>query len=753
MKKKKSAADVSKVISETVDATNVKAAAEAADETLTGTAADVDEIMKKYDRESNTRPWKGIPSYVIKAALALFSLFMIYMNLFAVWDERIRRSLFLGMVVIFVFVLFPARKNSRKPQKVNRIPWYDVVLALAGAFSFFYFVANNKAIISHATHITTLEIWLGVIGILILAECCRRVTGIPILVVAGCFVIYAFYVNIIDGKSFYKILRKVVYNLFYTTTGVIGTPIGVCSTYIVLFIIFGAFLETTGIADFFIQCANTLAGSASGGPAKVAVISSALCGMVSGSSVGNTVTTGSVTIPMMKSTGYPGEFAGAVEAAASTGGQIMPPIMGAAAFLMAEMVGVPYSNIVVRAILPAVLYFTGIFLMVHLRAKRLGLKGIPREQLPKLKTILPNVYLLIPLFVLVVLIVSGFTMSRSAIIATLLCIMVSVTRIYLVIPLGIIVGLLVTGFPVKPLTCGIALLCIAASLVNIKRFVTVGSIWREYKAQKSGESTFKRFAAAAEKAKGNKPGEQNYMTPKRFVDALETGAKNTLSIAVACGIAGIIAGVVTMTGLGQVFISAIVSISHGNLMIALVLTMLCCIVLGMGVPTTATYIIMATTCAPILTTGMGLNSLCASMFVFYFGIVADITPPVALAAYAGSAIAKSDPMRTALNASKLAIAAFLIPYMFCLNPAMLLIDTNPGEFLVIIITSVIGMYAIAAGLEGYMMTKLNPLFRVILVAAGLCLIYPGTLTDIIGTAVTAVIFVIELGMKKKAVQA
>ena len=646
----------------------VNTASQAAD---VGSTADVDEIMKKYDRESNIRPWEGVPAMVIKVLLAAFSLFLVYMNLFTVWDERIRRPMFLGFVVIFVFVLFPARKNSVRPQKVNHIPIPDIILAAAGALSFFYFVANNKTIINHATRISDLEICLGVIGILILAECCRRVTGIPILVVAGCFVIYAFASNLLAGKAPYKVLRSVIYNLFYTTTGVHGTPIGVCSTYIVLFIIFGAFLEATGIADFFIQCANCVAGAASGGPAKVAVISSALCGMVSGSSVGNTVTTGSVTIPMMKSTGYPGEFAGAVEAAASTGGQIMPPIMGAAAFLMAEIVGVPYSDIVVRAILPAVLYFTGIFLMVHLRAKRLGLKGIPREQLPKAKQILPKIYLLIPLIALVVLIVSGYTMSRAAIIATILCIAVSMFD------------------------------------------------------------------------------KEHRMNPKKFLDALETGARNTLSIAVACGIAGIIAGVVTMTGLGQVFISAIVGVSHGHLMIALVLTMICCIILGMGVPTTATYIIMATTCAPILTTGMGLNTLCASMFVFYFGIVADITPPVALAAYAGSAIAKSDPMRTALNASKLAIAAFLIPYMFCLNPAMLLIDTNVAEFVVIIITSVIGMYAIAAGLEGYMLTNVNPVLRVVLVAAGLCLIYPGTVTDIIGTAVTAAIFISEIVTKKK----
>ena len=289
-----------------------------------------------------------------------------------------------------------------------------------------------------------------------------------------------------------------------------------------------------------------------------------------------------------------------------------------------------------------------------------------------MKTLLPKIYLLIPLVALVYLITAGYTMSRAAIIATGLCIVVSMFN------------------------------------------------------------------------------KDHSMTPKKFLDALETGGKNTLSIAVACGIAGIIAGVVTMTGLGQVFIDVIVGISHGNMLIALIFTMLCCIILGMGVPTTATYIIMATTCAPILTTGMGLNAICASMFVFYFGIVADITPPVALAAYAGSAIAKSDPMRTALNASKLAIGAFLIPYIFCLNPAMLLIDTNVPEFVMIIITSVIGMFAISAAIEGYMTTSLNPVFRIVLAAAGLMLIYPGTVTDIIGIVITVGIFAIQMSQKKSA---
>ena len=639
-----------------------------------GTADDVAEIMKKYDRESNTRIYEGIPQKILHYLLAAFALFVMWMNLFATWGEQFRRPLFLGLVILFVFALYPARKGH--PGKVNRIPWYDIILALVGACSFFYFVINNQSILQRATRITDLEIVLGVIGILVLAECCRRVVGLPILCVASCFVIYAF----VAGKT----LKSIIYNLFYTTTGVIGTPIGVCSTFIVLFIIFGAFLEATGISDFFIACANRIAGWASGGPAKVAVISSALCGMVSGSSVGNTVTTGSVTIPMMKKTGYPGEFAGAVEAAASTGGQIMPPIMGAAAFLMAEMIGVDYAEVVVRAILPAFLYFSGIFLMVHFRAKRLGLKGLSRDELPKLKSLLPRLYLLIPLVVLVWLIISGKTMARSAIISTVLCIAVAL----------------------------------------------VPYVFRLMEKNATGN----RAASLKELEE-----ECHAMDVETFFSALASGAQNCLSIAIACGIAGIIAGVVTMTGLGQIFISAIVGIAGNNLMIALVLTMITCIILGMGVPTTANYVIMATTCAPILTTGMGMSAMAANMFVFYFGIVADITPPVALAAYAGSAIAKSRPMRTALNASRLAIAAFLVPYVFALNPAMLFIDTVWYEVVLIAVSSFIGMISISVALEGYLIHEVNPLGRILCAAGGLALLIPGTLSDLAGLVALAIV--------------
>lgn len=639
-------------------------------DTSTGTAEDVEAIMKKYDRESNTRIWEGVPKKVVRYLLAAFALLMVYMNLFANWDERVRRSLFVGIVIILSFLVYPAKKGSTKK---NHIPIYDIVLMVLGAGAYFYFVINFKTIIGHATRISQLEVIVGIIGILVLAETCRRVVGIPILCVATVFIGYAFYSGLGAGRAFPQVLKSIVYNLFYTTSGVIGTPIGVCSTYIALFILFGAFLEATGISEFFIQLANSLAGASTGGPAKVAVISSALCGMVSGSSVGNTVTTGSVTIPLMKKTGYKGEFAGAVEAAASTGGQIMPPIMGAAAFLMAEMVGVQYSEIAMRAIFPALLYFTGIFITVHLEAKRLGLKGIAKEDLPKFVPLfIRQGYLLIPLVTLVAMVMMGYTMSRSAVIATLLAILVSI------------------------------------------------------------------------------PNKSTRMNPTRFVNALETGGKNTLSVAVACGIAGIIAGVVTMTGLGQILISAIVSVAGDRVIIALFLTMLTCIVLGMGVPTTANYIIMATTCAPILVNGMGINKIAANMFVFYFGIVADITPPVALAAYAGSAIAKSNPMKTALNASRLAIAAFIVPYIFAYSPAMLFVNvTSVWAVIQIVLSALLGIFGVAAGLEGFMLRKMNWLFRLICIGGGLGLMIPGALSDLVGLVLIGGVFAIQYVQNKK----
>ena len=658
-------------------------------------AADLDAVMRKYDRESNTRIWQGVPAIVIKVLMALFAVYCIIMTLFSKAMPEVRLPLFMGFIIIIGYLNYPLKKGNVKP---NHMPWYDIVLMVVGAACFFYFALNAMTMIRLATRIQPIHVVIGCVGILILMELCRRCVGVPILCVAGALIVYAFINQLSYNPSFYQALRNIIYKLFYTTSGVIGTPVSVCYTYIILFIIFGAFLERTGIANFFISFANRLAGWSAGGPAKVAVISSALCGMVSGSSVGNTVTTGSVTIPMMKKTGYKPEFAGAVEAAASTGGQIMPPIMGAAAFLMAEYIGIPYAQVAVKAILPAVLYFTGIFIAVHLEAKKLGLNGIPREELPKWKHLIRDCYLLIPLVLLVWLVASGTrTMSYSAALSILAAIVVGAINFFFIRKRG--------NDEAAPQSVGKA-------------------------AAGAGKDTF--FSA---------------------VDALEAGSKGAVTVAVACAMAGIIAGCITVTGLASILINAIVQVAGNATIIGLVLTMLCCIVLGMGVPTTANYCIMASTCAPILVQ-LGFPMVAAHFFVFYFGIVADITPPVALAAYAGSAIAKANPMKTGLNATKLAIAAFIVPYIFAYSPAMLF--ENVTGFLPVIqiaLSAVLGLFGVAAALNGYLKKKIPVPFRLALAAGGICMMIPETWTDLIGLAVIAAIVVYQYLSAKKAVAA
>ena len=644
----------------------------AADETFDRAA--MDEVMKKYDRESNTRVWEGWQKWAVYAVMAAFSLFVIYVTLFATWLDLIRYPSFLGGVLLIGYLVFPVKKGV---QKVNHMPWYDVLLMILGAAAFFYVVVNAKDLTVRLgmSQLRPYEIAIAIVGILASLELCRRSVGIPILCVAGVFLVYALY--------------------YYAFSKDLGLGRAVRNVSV---------SERTGISQFFIDLANSLVGRFSGGPAKVAVISSALCGMVSGSSVGNTVTTGSVTIPMMKKTGYQGEFAGAVEAAASTGGQIMPPIMGAAAFLMAEYVGVPYSSIIVRAILPAILYFTGIFIAVHLEAKKLGLRGIERENLPVLRRLLRQIYLLLPLVILVYLVSSGSnTMAFAASIAILFAVSVANAHrdpLLAVIGISALLGYLflgLTGFVrLALLLVGVA--CAALGL-------------------------FKKEAV---------------MGPAVLFDALANGAKSSVTVAAACGVAGIIGGCITITGLASQIITAIITLSQGKVFIALFFTMLCCIVLGMGVPTTANYCIMASTCAPILIQ-LGVPVLAAHFFVFYFGIVADITPPVALAAYAGSAIAKAPPMKTAVNASKLAIGAFIVPYIFAMNPAMLLIDTTAGQVALVVVTSLVGIFGVAAALNGFLFRRIGAAGRVALAAGGLLMMDPTPITDLVGVVLLAAV--------------
>ena len=628
---------------------------------------DLESVMKKYDRESNVRIWEGKPRFAVNCVLATFSVFCLYVTLFASWLEEIRLTSFMAFIVFLGYLVFPAKKGH---QKVNHMPWYDILLMLLGTGAFLYFTVNAIDIIQQGSLFKWYQIVIGIVGILSLAEVCRRSVGLPILIVAAAFLCYALFWGLAN-PSFMGRLNYTIRYLFYSKEGIFSTPVSVCSKFIVVFIIFGAFLERTGIADFFINISNAVVGGFSGGPAKVAVVASAFEGMVSGSSVANTVGSGSITIPLMKKTGYKGEFAAAAEAAASTGGQIMPPIMGAAAFLMADYVQLPYAQIALKAILPAALYFAGIFISVHLEAKKLGLRGLSKEELPRIRPLLKQVYLLIPLVVLIYLV----STSKSSI------------------------------------QYAAAIAIVAAVVVSLFN-------------------------------KGNR------ITPKRLLEALAAGGQGTITVAAACGIAGIIAGTITMTGLANMLINGIVALAGNAKIIALFLTMLCCIVLGMGVPTTANYCIMAATCAPILIR-MGIPAVAAHFFVFYFGIVADLTPPVALAAYAGAAIAQANPMKTALTATKLAIGAFIVPYVFALNPAMLFVDTNVWEVVLICITSFVGIFAVSAALEGYLLKHMRWYERIVSAIGGLLLIYPGIVTDVIGLSLVAIVVFLQIFSTKK----
>ena len=649
-------------------------------------------LMKDLDREQAYREHKCWRQYITVIISIIFVAFQLYATLSGIITAQILRATHLAFVQLLAFLLFPATKKMPR----NTLPWYDVGLGLAGAACWMYIVINFQTLVRRSGNNTTLDVIIGIIGILILFESCRRIVGVPIMTIAAIFVIYAFFGKYLPGFLHHRgySLQRVVCHLFYNTEGIMGTPIGACSTFIFLFILFGALLEKTGIGQFFIDVCNAIAGGASGGPAKVAVLSSALLGTVSGSSVSNTVGSGSFTIPMMKKLGYKGEFAGAVEATASTGGQLMPPIMGAAAFLMAESLGMPYITIVKAAIIPALLYFTGIFITVHLEAKKLGLKGMPREQLPRfLPLFLSKGYMILPLIVIIWFLCSGKTAVFAALMGILACLVIGV----------------------------------AVSIVDL--------------------------------AKGRKP----TFGSRDLIDVMCAAARNIISVAIACGMAGIIIGVVTLTGLGLKLGAGLVSLAGGKLFLTLIFTMLASIILGMGAPTTANYLITSTITAGAIIQ-LGVQPLAAHMFAFYFGIIADVTPPVALAAIAGAAIAKARPMKTAFNATKLAIGAFIIPYMFVYNSQMLMIDASIGRILFIIATALIGMFGISVALEGYglnytgilhgtnkapaLITTMDVIERVLFAVAGLLCVIPETRSDIVGLSMMAILVAYQLIAKR-----
>ncbi|MBO7048678.1 MAG: TRAP transporter permease [Spirochaetia bacterium] len=634
---------------------------------------EIKQLMRELDREQAYREHTCWRQYITVVISVVFVMFQLYATLSGHITAQILRATHLSFVQLLAFLLFPASKKMRK----DTLPWYDVVLALIGAACWMYIVINFDTLVRRSGINTALDVAIGIVGIIILFESCRRIVGLPIMIIAGCFVFYAFVGKYLPGFMHHRgySLQRVVCHLFYNTEGIMGTPIGACSTFIFLFILFGALLEKTGIGQFFIDVCNSIAGGASGGPAKVAVLSSALLGTVSGSSVSNTVGSGSFTIPMMKRLGYKGEFAGAVEASASTGGQLMPPIMGAAAFLMAESLGMPYITIVKAAIIPAILYFTGIFITVHLEAKKLNLKGLPKDQLPKFMPLfLSKGFMMLPLLVIIYFLCAGKTAVFAALMGIVSC--------------------LIIGF--------------AVSLIDL--------------------------------ANGRRP----TFNVKDIVDVMCAASRNIISVAIACGMAGIIIGIVTLTGLGLKMGAGLVTLAHGQLFLTLVFTMIASIILGMGAPTTANYLITSTITAGAIIQ-LNVLPLAAHMFAFYFGIIADVTPPVALAAIAGAAIAKAKPMKTAVNATKLAIGAFIIPYMFVFNSQMLMIDANALQLIYILITALIGMFGISVALEGYGFGLTSNIFeRLLFAAGGLLCVIPEGMTDIIGLSMLAVLCVFQI---------
>jgi TRAP transporter 4TM/12TM fusion protein len=630
---------------------------------LKGASVNVDDLLEKFDPESRylrlTGRWAGI----VRIIAILFSLFQLYTALFGVFEAQIQRTTHLMFALCLVYLLYPLRRK-RGDENIHPLDLFLAILSLAAGS---YSLLNYEVLMESAGLYSTVDFGMAILGILLTLEATRRIVGLPMVCIAGFFLLYSYFGPYFPGFLAHRgfDLKRIATHMWFTTEGILGVPLGVSATFIFLFILFGSFLTSTGIMGFFMDLSYAIAGWASGGPAKVAVIASACEGTVSGSSVANTVGSGSFTIPMMKKLGYKPEFAGAVEAAASTGGQIMPPVMGAAAFLMAEFTNTPYVQIAKSAVIPAILYFTGVFVVVHFEAKKCGLKGLPTEQLPRLfKIIKERSYLILPLVGIIYFLVTGSTPMRAALSGLGLCIFIGLFR------------------------------------------------------------------------------KETRINFKKLLDTLESGARSALGVAIACATAGIIVGVVTLTGLGIKMGDGLLSIAGGMLLPTLFFTMLTSLILGMGAPTTANYVITSTVAAPALIK-FGVPVLAAHMFTFYFGIIADITPPVALAAMAGAAIAKSNPWWTGVNATKLAVAAFIVPYIFVFNPSLLLINATFIDILQMVITSVIGMIGVGAAVEGWYWTRLSWWERLSLFIAGLLLIDPGTLTDLIGIIVVGLITVIQ----------
>ncbi|MBG9941380.1 TRAP transporter permease [Brevibacillus formosus] len=632
---------------------------------------EMDKLIAQYDKESATRQLAGPMKWISFGLLVLFSLYQLSSTLFFTLPPQIHRPIHLAFGLALVYLLYAGTSKGNK----NKIGIVNMILALLGVLVSMYWVIDYEGLVTRTGNYTTMDMVVGGIAVVLVLEAARRVVGIPIALIATIFLLYTYLGPYMPGFLEHRgnDIERIIGHSYYTLEGILGTPLAVSSTFIFLFVLFGAFLEKTGVGEYFNDLSLVIAGRRIGGPAKVAVFSSALQGTISGSSVANVVTSGAFTIPMMKRLGYRSEFAAAVEASSSTGGQIMPPVMGAAAFLMAEFIGVPYLEIAKSAILPAILFFVGIWIMTHFEAKRLGLRGLSKEELPNKKEVLKKMYLLLPIVIIITALMMNISAERAAI-------------------------------------------------IGIVSTIVVGAFRKETR-----------------------------MSIADIFAALASGARMALGVVAATACAGIIVGTITLTGIGLKLANGLIDLAGGHLLLTLFFTMIASLILGMGTPTTANYIITSTIAAPALIQ-LGVPAIAAHMFTFYFGIVADITPPVALAAFAASGIAKSKPIQTGVESTRLSIAAFMAPYIFVISPALLLINTTLLESIWVMLTSTLGMIGVGAGLIGYWMSKLNVLERILAIVGGVLAVIPGIETDIAGFILIALVFALSYYKARKQKQ-
>ena len=633
---------------------------------------DLEDLMRKYDTEARFRALGGWQGKLVSLIAVAMSCFHFYTSGFGLLLAQKQGAVHLAFTLALVFLLYPA---TSKQSKTKGIPFYDFILAAIGVASAMYLVVFFDELVTRSGLPTQTDLIMGFLLIVTLLEATRRISNPVLPCLAVLALLYCYF-----GRSLPDIMAhrgftvpRIINHMYLGTEGIFGTPLEVSSTFVFMFILFGAVLEKTGLGKFIIDLSMALAGWSTGGPAKVAIVSSGLMGTVSGSSVANVCTTGMFTIPLMKSVGYEPHFAGAVEAVASTGGQIMPPVMGAGAFIMAQFLGVPYIEVAIAAIVPALLYYFAVMVQVHFEACRLGLKGIPWSKLPPLWPLLKSKgFLLIPLIAIIYFLLAGYTPLKAAF-------------------NGIIVSFVLSWL--------------------------------------------------------NK---ETRLTPKRLYEAFESGARGAIGVACACATVGMVVGMGTLTGLALRIAGAIVSAAGGSKVLTLVFTMIASIVLGTGLPTTANFIVTSTMAAPALFQ-LGVPSIAAYMFVFYFGIAADLTPPVALAAYAGSGIAGSDPMKTGVTAFKLALAGFIVPYVYVYNPMLLFVDVVPLEMCQAIISALVGVFLLAMFSIGFFQAPMAWYMRILAFVGAIGLLIPGTMTDLGGLALLAVIYFIQ-SMKKKRIE-